>query len=252
MAHLEQDALSEAWLNYKLHGDIDHRNHLILHYSTLVRAVAKKVLQGLPNSVELDDLVSYGIFGLAEAMDNYDLDRGVKFDTFAYPRIRGSMIDGLRKLDWVPRSVRAKAREIEKATTELHEALGRAPEDTELAQYLGLTVAELRAQPAVAMLSGLDDHDGDDDRQSVSDVTFDVASNPEDLFAAMEITDLVATAVNAMPSRSKTILVLYYLQGMTLAEIGEILGVTESRVCQLQSKVLQSLRDALSQGVLAA
>lgn len=251
---LEQDALAEAWLNYKNSGDPEYRNQLIVHYMSMVRSIAAKMSRTLPTSVERDDLISYGTFGLIEALDNYDPERGVKFATFAYPRIRGSMVDGLRRLDWVPRSVRAKSREIEKATEELHEALGRTPEDAELAQYLGLSISELHEQSAIASIVAFDDHGSSDwdDHLSASDITFDASSNPEDLFATTEITTLVATAVASMPERSKTILVLYYLHHMTLAEIGEILGVTESRVCQLQSKVLQSLRDALGQGALVA
>lgn len=252
---LAEADLVRTWKSYKATGNRETRNLLVVHYTSLVRYVANKVASGLPSMVERDDLISYGQFGLIEAMENFDPARGVKFETFAVARIRGSIIDELRKLDWVPRSVRSKAKDVEKAQNELQIKLGRPAEESELAEHLGIDVRELwavQSQSSSNWVGTLDEHD-DDDRQSVSDVRFDIASNPEDLFEAAEVINLMAEAVNTMPERCKTILVLYYLQEMTLAEIGEILGVTESRVCQLQSKVLQTLREALgSSGVLAA
>jgi RNA polymerase sigma factor for flagellar operon FliA len=253
MAQLENEALMGAWQQFKETRSLEARNALILHYASLVRYVAAKVGAGLPSMVDREDLVSYGQFGLIEALDGYDLERGVKFETYAVARIRGSIIDALRKLDWVPRGVRSKARAIEQATSELQIMLGRPPEDSELAEHMGITVHELwsqMSQTSAALTSGLDEES--EDHASISDVTFDVASNPEDIFAAGEVTDLMAEAISSMPERYKTILVLYYLQEMTLAEIGAVLGVTESRVCQLQSKVLQALRDSLGQGALSA
>lgn len=256
MAHMEQDALAGAWSEYKAGGDLEIRNRLVLHYTSLVRYVAAKVASGLPAQVERDDLISYGMFGLMDAIDKFDLDKGVKFETYAVARIKGSIIDELRHLDWVPRTVRSKARDIDRVQNELHATLGRPPEDAEMATALGITVAEvwaIQSQTNSSYISSADEtHDHGDDVATIYSSTFDPAANPEDLFATSEIVDILAHAVDTMPQRSKTILVLYYLQEMTLAEIGEVLGVTESRVCQLQSKVLQSLRDALGAGVLAA
>lgn len=254
MTTLEAESLTEVWDHYRETRDLDHRNQLVLHYSSLVRYVAAKVAVGLPKSVDRDDLVSYGHFGLMEAIESFDKDRGVKFETYAVPRIRGSIIDELRKIDWVPRSVRAKLREYERVRSQLLYELGREPEDAELAMAMGVEVSYLWAlanQANFATLSDLDETS--DEHASLGDITFDRNSNPEDLFASStEITDLLAEAINSMPERYQTIIALYYLQEMTLAEIGEVLGVTESRVCQLQSRVLQTLRDTLSQGVLSA
>lgn len=256
MAHLPQDVLAATWAEYKGSDvrDLEIRNQLALHYTSLVRYVATKVASGLPSMVERDDLVSYGMFGLLDAIEKFDLDKGVKFETYAVARIKGSIIDELRALDWVPRTIRSKARDVERASTELHATLGRPAEDSELAAHLGITVAELwmlQSSSNVTSVHALENDSDDDDHQSLSDLAFDLASSPEDLFATQEIVDIVAKAVDTMPQRSKTILVLYYLQEMTLAEIGEVLGVTESRVCQLQSKVLQSLREALGHGMQA-
>ena len=261
MGHLESSALVGAWQDFKATGDVEIRNDIVLHYQSLVRYVASRMAAGLPSMVERDDLISYGTFGLLDAIEKYDLGKGVKFETYAVTRIKGSILDELRALDWVPRTVRSKARDVERATTELQIQFGRPPEDVELAAYLGITLPELwtvQSQTNSSYLQSADgnagrhDHDADSASYSILESSYDPTSNPEDLFVATEVTELLAFAVDALPERSRTILVLYYLQEMTLAEIGEVLGVTESRVCQLQSKVLQGLREALGHGAMAA
>lgn len=259
MAHLEAEVLDEAWLLFKETGHIDYRNRLVLHYSSLVRYVAAKVGGGLPSMVDRDDLISYGMFGLMDAIEKFDLDKGVKFETYAVTRIRGAIIDELRDLDWVPRSIRSKAREVERAKVEMEAQLGRPAEHGELAQHLGLSLEEYWTLASQARATVVESRDavssgyGDSSVGEGSyDTSFDPLSNPEDLIQASEIADLLSEAIAGMDERSKTILVLYYLEDMTLAEIGENLGVTQSRVCQLQSKVLQALSSVLGQGGLAA
>ena len=250
----EAEAIYETWREYKRDGSIAQRNELIVHYTSLVRAVASRVFTGLPNTIERDDLISYGTWGLIDAIDKFDLEKGVKFETYATVRIKGEIIDQLRKQDWVPRSVRSKAKAIQTSVAELNLKLGRAPEDIELARHLGITVAEvwvLQGDSNVKQVAALDEHQGDEDRPSVSDSLFDISSNPEDIYLINEVEELLVRAVDSMPDRSKTILVLYYLEEMTLAEIGELLGVTESRVCQLQGKLLHALRQALVDGAAA-
>ena len=157
----------------------------------------------------------------------------------------------MRDQDWVPRSVRSKARNLKLITDELENRLGRAPVDAELADQMGVTMNELwvlQEEASVTPVTALEEHQGDDERSSAGDMVFDIGSNPEDLYGQTEVTILLVDAIDDMPDRFKTILVLYYLEEMTLAEIGEILGVTESRVCQLQGKLLQSLRRSLSDG----
>lgn len=256
MGHLEKDALDEAWLLCKATGHVAYRNRLVLHYTSLVRYVAQKLRAGMPATVEHEDLVSYGMFGLLDAIEKFDLDKGVKFETYAVARIRGAIIDEIRSLDWVPRSVRSKARDIERARVELEAELGRPAEHTEVAQILGLSLEEywhLASDASVSQVGHFASA-GQDSSEAGAEwsVKADVTASPEEQFETSEIVDLLGQAVSNMDERSKTILVLYYLQEMTLAEIGQILGVTESRVCQLQSKVLQTLRDTLGQGGLAA
>jgi RNA polymerase sigma factor for flagellar operon FliA len=192
-----------------------------------------------------------------DAIEKFDLDKGVKFETYAATRIRGSIFDEIRDLDWVPRTVRAKARDIERAEQELHASLGRPPEDAELATHLGITLLELWTVQTQTEAGRVDTYDAspyfDSGHLESAQIRMPVeADTPESLFDTAEVADLLADAIDLMPQRFKTILTLYYLQGMTLAQIGDVLGVTESRVCQLQSKLLQTLHASLSQGLMAA
>lgn len=241
---------------------MESRNSLVLHYTSLVRYVAAKIGGTLPAMVERDDLISYGMFGLIDAIDKFSLDKGVKFETYGVARIRGAIIDEIRALDWVPRSIRSKARDVEKARAEVEVELGRPAEHSEVAAVLGLEMDEYWVLSSQATISYVQSSDrgfftselmeANGGETGHYEAHFDPAANPEDVFQASEIIDLLGEAVDNMDESSKTILFLYYLQGMTLAEIGRILGVTESRVCQLQSKVLLSLADSLGRGGLVA
>lgn len=231
------------------------RNELIVSYTSLVRYVASRVAAGLPDTVERDDLISSGIIGLVDAISKFDPSRDIKFETYAITRIRGAMIDELRKQDRVPRSVRSKGRLLLGVAAKLENDLGRRPDDSELAEALGVTIEALwvmQRDAAIASVVPLDD-DSDDERPSIADTLRDSGANPEDLFTVeTEITELLADAIDALPVRSKTILTLYYLEELTLAGIGEVLGVTESRVCQLQGRLLENLRESLAHGNAAA
>jgi RNA polymerase sigma factor for flagellar operon FliA len=240
--------LATLWIDFKRDGSQSDRNELVIAYGGLVRYVAGRVAIGLPATIEHSDLASYGTFGLFDAIEKFDLDKGVKFETYAISRIKGSIIDELRAIDWVPRSIRSKARDMERVLADLEVEFGRAPEDTEVAEHLGVSLQELwtlMSQASVASITGFEEHEESDERLSVSDFVYDMGADPEGLFETYEVQQIVSQAVAVLPERSKTILVLYYIEEMTLAEIGEVLGVTESRVCQLQSKLLQHLRDAL-------
>lgn len=243
----------EWWEDFKTTGSRAARERLILKYAPLVKYVASKVGNNLPNTVEFGDLQSYGTFGLIDAIDKFDLDRAVKFETYAIARIKGAIIDELRSLDWVPRSVRSKARDFERAFVKLEADLGRHPTDDELAQELGLSIQELWnlvSQTTNVSITTLDDGGMDEERQSVGETIADKSQgNPEDAYGDVEVRSLLAKAANRMNERSKTILVLYYLESMTLSQIGEVLGVTESRVCQLHTKAVLSLRQALGTGL---
>jgi RNA polymerase sigma factor for flagellar operon FliA len=234
----------QRWLESR---DSVARDRLIVHYSPLVKFVAGRVGAGLPNSVDPGDLVSAGVFGLIDAVERFDVSRGVKFETFAVPRIRGAVFDGLRSLDWVPRSVRSRAREVETAFTELEGRHGRAPTDTELSTHLKITAPEFQkwlnsiASTTVGPL----------DRALVAGaeprtLSGDVPDTPASIVEDGEVRRLVRGEVKRLPDREKLVLSLYYDEGLTLAEIGGVLGVTESRVSQIHTKAVLHLRARLS------
>jgi RNA polymerase sigma factor FliA len=242
-----EDDIEQWWQRWLESRDPLARDQLIVHYSPLVKFVAGRVGAGLPNSVDPGDLVSAGVFGLIDAVERFDASRGVKFETFAVPRIRGAVFDGLRSLDWVPRSVRSRAREVEAAFTELESRHGRAPTDAELSGHLKLTAPEFQkwlnsiASTTVGPL----------DRALVAGaeprpLSGDVPDTPASIVEDHEVRRLVRGEVKRLPEREKLVLSLYYDEGLTLAEIGTVLGVTESRVSQIHTKAVLHLRARLS------
>jgi RNA polymerase sigma factor FliA len=247
---VELDERVEAlWGEYAANKAQDVRDRLIVHYAPLVKFVASRLAAGLPQNVEQADLVSYGIFGLIDAIDRFDPERGNKFETYAMQRIKGAILDELRSYDWVPRSVRAKARTIEKALSKLETKFGRTPNEQELAAELGIQITQL--QTMLSQISGvgliaLDEMlTGSGDRnESVAliDTIPDSGDGPVNLYETKEIKQLLAQGINGMNEREKLVLVLYYFEHFTLAEIGKVLGVTESRVCQIHTKAVMQLR----------
>jgi len=244
------EELMRIWVEFKDTGSPIAREKLILHYAPLVKYVASRVATGLPASVEQADLVSYGMFGLIDALEKFELDRGIKFETYAIPRIRGAIIDELRSLDWVPRSVRFKHRELEKAYAEVESRLKRAPTDREIAEHLGISLAELHNlhhQISSVSLLALDEPVavGSDRGETISlmDTLTDVAHG--DLIEGLEgdeMRAMLSAAINSLSDREKIVVTLYYFEGLTLSEIGDVLGVTESRVCQIHTKAVGQLR----------
>jgi len=236
------------WERYKRESDAGSRERLILQYSPLVKYVAGRVSVGLPATIEHADLVSYGMFGLIDAIEKFDLAKGVKFETYAISRIKGAIIDELRSIDWIPRSVRSKARDVEKALTTLEVKLRRTPTEEELAAELDMGIKELRqvlTQVSLVSVVALDESFAGEDaeRQALVDTLQDPkAADPESSYEDVEMRAMLAEALNRMSEREKTVLVLYYFEGMTLAQIGQVLGVTESRVCQMHTKAVLGLR----------
>ncbi|MFD5320848.1 RNA polymerase sigma factor WhiG [Streptomyces sp. NPDC127098] len=247
-------ALDELWRSYKASGDERLREQLILHYSPLVKYVAGRVSVGLPANVEQADFVSSGVFGLIDAIEKFDPGRSIKFETYAITRIRGAMIDELRALDWIPRSVRQKARAIERAYATLEASLRRTPSESEVAEEMEISLEELHtvfSQLSLANVVALEEllHAGGEggDRLSLMDTLEDTAAdNPVEVAEDRELRRLLARAVNTLPDREKTVVTLYYYEGLTLAEIGEVLGVTESRVSQIHTKSVLQLRAKLA------
>ncbi len=210
---------------------------------------------GLPPHVDEADLISYGLLGLITAIERFDLAREIKFETYAIPRIRGAIIDELRSLDWVPRSVRARAREIERVNAKLEHKLQRAPNDEEMSKELGMEVSDFHdalLQISNSTIAALDEmwtvSDSSGDQISLLDTIHDPdAPDPEQLIDATELKDRVADAIARLPEREKLVVALYYYENLTLREIGEVLGVTESRVSQLHTKAVLRLRSRLGE-----
>ena len=215
--------LRELWRRYKNEEDPRARERLVVAYSPLVKYVAGRTAAGLPPHVEEADLVSYGLVGLISAIERFDTSREIKFETYAITRIKGAIIDELRSIDWVPRSVRARAREIERANTKLEHRLQRTPTDEEMAAELELTVPELHESLLAISHSSV---------------------------AALDVGDLkdrIADSIASLPEREKLVIALYYYENLTLREIGEVLGVTESRISQLHTKAVLRLRGRMQE-----
>jgi RNA polymerase sigma factor for flagellar operon FliA len=244
----------DLWRTYRRSGDQALRDRLILTYAPLVKYVAGRLGSGLPAHVDEGDLVSYGLLGLIAAIERYDPDRDVKFETYAIARIKGSILDELRAMDWVPRSVRSRAREIERAMTELESKLGRAPTDEEISAKVGITVEELEnsltdiSRSSIAALDELWTVSGSGgDQIALIDTIEDTQGpEPQSAFAQTEMREAVADAISRLPEREKLVITLYYYEDLTLREIGEVLGVTESRVSQLHTKAILRLKARLA------
>jgi RNA polymerase sigma factor for flagellar operon FliA len=243
--------VAHLWERYSEGHDLEVREQLILHYAPLVKYVAGRVAVGMPAHVDHADLVSYGIFGLMDAIERFEPDRGYKFETYAVSRIRGSIIDELRSVDWVPRSVRTKARQVETAMQKLEAALRRSPTEAELAEELAWTLEELQdtlARMSMTSMAALDEvlDVGDGDRITLVDSLQDLnAVLPAESLDDAETRKLLRETLTRLTDREQTVLGLYYFEGMTLAQVGEVLGVTESRVCQIHTKAVMSLRTKL-------
>ncbi|HEX2027017.1 MAG TPA: FliA/WhiG family RNA polymerase sigma factor [Nitriliruptorales bacterium] len=243
--------IADVWDDYRDRGDAHAREQLILHYAPLVKYVAGRVGVTLPDTIDQTDLISYGMFGLIDAIERFDRDKGVKFATYAVTRIRGAIIDELRRLDWVPRSVRAKAKTIAAAIRRLEAELHRSPTEAEVAGELGVTEAELATMLEETTQTSLGELDRTLSSQEGEYVTLvdtlqdTTMVHPQENLDDMETRRLLTESIRSLPEREQTILALYYYEGMTLAQIGDVIGVTESRVCQIHSKAVMTLRNHL-------
>jgi RNA polymerase sigma factor for flagellar operon FliA len=246
--------LKDLWRRYKRDGDERARERLVVAYSPLVKYVSGRMASGLPAHVEEADLISYGLGGLISAIERFELEREIKFETYAITRIKGAIIDELRSLDWVPRSVRARARAIERANTKLEHKLQRAPTDEEMAKELEMTVGDFQdalLQISNSTVAALDElwtvSDASGDQVSLLDTLQDPgAPDPAAVMDATDLKDRIADAIARLPEREKLVVALYYYENLTLREIGEVLGVTESRVSQLHTKAVLRLRGRMS------
>jgi RNA polymerase sigma factor for flagellar operon FliA len=244
---------TKLWREYRRSHDPKVRDRLILTYAPLVKYVAGRLGSGLPAHVDDDDLVSYGLLGLIGAIERFDPDRDIKFETYAIARIKGSIIDELRALDWVPRSVRSRAREIERSIADLESKLGRAPTDEEIAGKLGVSVDELNeslSEIGRTSIAALDElwtvSAGGDQIALIDTIEDDLGPNPQSALDETEMREAIAEAISRLPEREKLVVTLYYYEELTLREIGEVLGVTESRVSQLHTKAILRLKARLA------
>jgi RNA polymerase sigma factor FliA len=251
----KQHDIAEVWRLYKAHGDMAARDQLILAYSPLVKYVAGRMGSGLPAHIEEGDLISYGLLGLISAIERFEPERNIKFETYAVSRIRGSIIDELRALDWVPRSVRSWARKVEATIARLENELMRAPSDEEIAEALGIGPDEFQDilnQISVSSVVALDEfwdvQGSGQDRVNLIDTIEDTdAPDPSRAYRIQAIKETLASAIQRLPERERIVVGLYYYEGLTLKEIGEVLGVTESRVSQLHTKAILRLRGRIKE-----
>ncbi len=243
----------DLWSRYKESRDPAIRDAFIRQYAPLVKYVAGKVAASMPNTVEFEDLVGFGVFGLLDAIEKFDPDKNVKFKTYAVTRIRGAIFDELRSIDWVPRSVRQKTKEIEDAVVNLEAKLGRPASDQEIASSMGVSEDEfMKTMLKISSTSVLSLNDvwysGDDaDKISIGESIESPSSmNPDATVEREEVKRVIVQAINELPEKEKKVLVLYYYEDLTLKEIGQVLEVTESRVSQLHTKAILRLRAKLT------
>ena len=253
---LGDEELEAVWKTYKKTRDDNLRNILIEHHMPLVRMIAERVLQTLPKSIELDDLSSAGTFGLMDAINGFDLTRGIKFKTYCTTRIRGSILDELRSQDWVPRLVRLKAHRLDRAIRQLEGELGRAPNQAEIAATLGITLEELQSHEAEANAKTIfslsekwDDGDEEKEMEKVEILADRKSVDPVD---TIQQHDALETITGSLTKKERLIILMYYYEGLTMREIGEIMELTESRVCQIHSNVMARLKAQLDQVQLQA
>ncbi len=230
------------------------REKLLLEYLPLVKSVAGRMALGFPKSVEVSDLISTGFIGLSEALSNFDPSRGVKFETYAVPRIKGAILDELRSLDWVPRSTRAKSRGIEKAKVKLENKLGRKPTKWELAKVLKVSTQELLATlddlSSSSMLSLDDMIYGDDDNRQIPRVETLKSTCTQNILSDLEKKELkafIVSSVNNLTEQERLVISLYYYEELTLKEIGEVMNISESRVSQIHTKAVYKLRNMIKE-----
>jgi RNA polymerase sigma factor for flagellar operon FliA len=239
--------VDQAWQRWHEERATDARDVLVVHYASLIKFVAGRLSANLPKRVDTGDLIQAGVFGLIRAIERFDPDHGAKFETYAIPRIRGAILDSLRQLDWVPRTVRSRAREIENAISTLEHELGRSPVDEEIATRLGIELEEFHGWLADVHLGSVGplDHVVADGRAPDTHSDMHLSTNPDAVIESGEMRRVMRQEIKKLPERERSVLALYYEENLTLAEIGEALGVTESRISQIHSQAVLQLRSRL-------
>jgi RNA polymerase sigma factor for flagellar operon FliA len=240
--------MDKVWQTYVINKNPSTKEKLIIHYAPLVKFVAGRLVMHIGQHVEYDDLIGYGVFGLIDAIEKFDIEKGVKFETYASLRIRGAIIDNIRKLDWVPRTLRQKNKQVDQAFSQLEEQLGRTPTDQELADKLALTLEEtqdLMRKSSVLGLVSLDDYLEQNYETSFNNLTSTQQDSPESHAEKSERQNMLADAINKLSDKEKLVVTLYYFEDLTLKEISSIMKVSESRVSQIHSKAVLRLQGKL-------
>ena len=243
--------MSEVWKAYKASGDVVLRNQLVETYHYLVKVIGNRIAARLPRSIDVQDLRSAGVFGLMRAIDNYDLARGTPFESYCATRVRGAILDELRSQDWVPRLVRNRASLYETAVTDLRRRLGREPAAHETALHLSVTEEEAERLRRDANLTSVynltPQEDREDDPRVLRKLDVLMDRGSEVPFERLVAQDLARSLVNVLVGPERTVIALYYYEGLTMKEIGRVMGISESRVCQIHSKTLRKLRTYLEE-----
>ena len=238
----------ELWKEYSVTRVPELREKIILEYAHLIKYIAGRLNIYFGSNVEYDELVSFGVFGLIDAIDKFDISKGVKFETYASLRIRGSIIDGVRELDWVPRSVRQKHKELENAYAQIEAEKGRAANDEEVASKLGLSLKEynkMLSEVNLASLVSLEEYLEQSYETGTGMVSTDRHNNPEQQLELSELKEILAEGIDSLPEKERDVICFYYFEELTLKEISKIMGVSESRISQLHTKALLRLRGRL-------
>ncbi|NLE36774.1 MAG: FliA/WhiG family RNA polymerase sigma factor [Pirellulaceae bacterium] len=241
--------VSQLWTEYKKNPNCELRNRLVEQYLPLVRYHGERVWSRLPQGVDLDDLISAGVFGLMDAIDAFDLERGVKFETYCVPRIRGAMLDELRNTDWVPRLVRSRARKIAEATKVLEDQYGRRPTEQELASHMGLSLAEVEKMlldaKAVTQVSLNKKWSETEGAKEVGEIDVLEDQRGEDPTRRVQKNDLMRLVTKGLNRKERLIIILYYYEELTMKEVGATLDLSESRVSQMHSSLVERLQSQL-------
>jgi len=242
------ESMETVWREYEKTRDPILKETIILKYAHLIKCVASKLCAHLGQHVEFEDMLSYGTFGLIDAINKFDMGKGVKFETYASLRIRGAIIDGIRKLDWVPRALRQKSKQLETACAELEGSLGREPTETELAARLAIRedeVSELVRKSSVVALVSLDDYLDQNHEMPFYSTSCAGCEMPEEQYELQEMKETLTEAIEKLSEKERQVITLYYFKKLTLKEISRIIGVSESRVSQIHSKAVLRLRTRL-------
>lgn len=245
---MDETKRDELWAAYSKKKDPATREELIMEYVPLVKVVSGRLSMYLGYTVEYDDLVSYGIFGLIDAIDKFDYDKGIKFETYASLRIRGSILDQIRKMDWIPRSVRQKQKQMETAIAKIEAEENRIATDEEIARELNLSMDEYfnwQGQTKITNIASIDEFV----EQGIEVKAFDSRKNaqnePERVYEQEEVKELLADSLERLTEKERMVVLLYYYEELTLKEISKVLEVSESRVSQLHTKALQKMKQVL-------